>query len=136
MPCFSTAPDPGTKEYDLWVVDVRPKSEAFVHVVDYYFGKADEPIPHPANNDFETCENWNGLGERYLLETVAPANWSKVAVVIRQILLHLDCDDVSIFQLNEIRNFLILGPNATDLKNIGYRWISEQCFLAMRNNEV
>jgi len=137
MPCFTNGPEPGTQEYEEWLPTVQSRWESFVHVVDYYFGKADEPVPYPEVVDGDTLRAWNNPLERYL-KPVKPANWSKIHVVIHQILLHLDCDGVDVFHLNDISNLIVNKALEKSLtpQELGYLWVLSQCFAAMRRNEV
>ncbi len=137
MPCFSNAPNPDDPHYKEWLTQVEALWDAFVHVVDYYFDKAGESVPYPEECDRETMRSWCNPLERYI-KPAKPANWSRNAEIIRQILLHLDCDGITEIQLNDIGNFGdhkfrrgALTPN-----EIGYLWVQSQCFSAYRNNEV
>ena len=105
MPCFTNGPEPGTKEYDEWLPTAEGRLASFVHVVDYYFGKAGMSVPYPAAVDRETLQAWDNPLERYL-KPVEPASWSKINVVVRQVLLHLDCDGIDEFHLNDISNLI------------------------------
>jgi hypothetical protein len=105
---------------------VRKKLDSFRHVVDYYYRKAGIGMPQPANLD--NRREWWG-------RELPPAAASQVATsenrgVLNQILLHLDCDDVDVFQLNDIRN--LLSQDQTP-QALGYAFVLQFCFVALRN---
>ena len=137
MPCFSDAPEHGTPEYERWLPDALARWNAFVHVVDYYFKNAGLSVPYPVEVTKEIVRAWDNPLERYIKPT-KPCNWTKIFGVIRQILLHLDCDGVTEFDLNHISNFLWdkFQQGTLTPQDVGYLWILSQCFAAMRNNEV
>lgn len=117
MPCFSTGPTPGTPAYVAWLPEVTRKLDRFVHVVDYYYQKAGLGMPEPSSTDLEgEGVAWDDpLGNDRVLE---------------QILLHLDCDDVDVFHLNDIRN--LLSDDHTP-SGRGYLRVLNYCFRALRN---
>ncbi len=117
MPCFSTGPDPGTPEYAAWLPDVRRKLDSFMHVVDYYYRKAGLQMPEPTGAP--------GPGG-----TSPPAESVGNDRVLSQILLHIDCDGVNVFHLNDIRN--LLSSDDTP-KGRGYARVLNFCFRALRN---
>ena len=137
MPCFSNGPDPGTAEYDQWLPEAESRWKAFVHVVDYYFRSAGEAVPFPAEVTSEIVRAWDNPLELYI-HPVGPANWTKTFEIVRQILLHLDCDGLNAFDLNHISNFLYDRFRQGELtpQEVGYLWVLSRCFAAMRNNEV
>ena len=127
MPCFSNGPNPNEPEYDQWVSQVRPQLQAFTHVVDYYYRKAKLSLPHPG-----TVDNLRAWFDNDELpdDVVEPVDAEDNSRVLRQILLHLDCDGIGVFQLNDIRNLLIRERTP---KNLGYLYALNHCFAAMRN---
>src|SRR5262249_47225367 len=132
MPCFSTSPPPpGTPEYEEWLPRVQRMFDAFAHVVDYYYSKAGFPMPHPGM--VEDLSAWLYGDRRLPSDVIQPVNPDENSRVLRQILLHLDCDGVDVFQLNDLRIFLYkeLTP-----KRCGYAFIVNYCFVALRNDEV
>ncbi len=137
MPCFSNAPDRGTPEYERWLPEATARWEAFVHVVDYYFKSAGESLPYPKEVTKEIVRAWHHPLERYM-RPAEPANWTKIFEIVRQILLHLDCDGVNEFHLNHIGNLLEdrFQQGKLTPRDVGYLWVRSQCFAAMRNNEV
>ena len=137
MPCFRNAPDRGTDEYEKWLPEVESRWRSFRHVVDYYYAKASVVLPHPATVTRDDLQAWGNPLERPQ-NPIAPVDWDENQAVIRQILLHIDCDGVDVFQLNDISNFLTEGFVEGTMKpeELGYLWALYQCFSAMRNNEV
>jgi hypothetical protein len=117
MPCFSNGPEPGTPQYDAWLPDVRRKLDAFTHVVDYYYRKAGLAMPEPTGSDTTGQE-------------ATPADPSGNKRVLDQILLHLDCDGVDVFYLNDIRNLLREDDSP---RGRGYARALSFCFKALRN---
>ncbi|MCA9071842.1 MAG: hypothetical protein KDA84_23100, partial [Planctomycetaceae bacterium] len=105
------------------------KFRRLVHVVDYYYKKASLTLPQPHTVD--CWAEWLLGGSPF--DAVAPLDTPVNKLVLRQILLHLDCDGVEVFQLNDIRNFLINNPTP---KRLGYGYIVSHCFVAMRRDEV
>jgi hypothetical protein len=100
--------------------------DSFIHVVDYYYGKAGLPVPQPADP-----ENAGGYpsAEELALNAAEPIDPRENARVLHQILLHLDCDDVDMFQLHEIRLLLHNDPAS---KGHRYAAVLNYCFSAMR----
>ena len=131
MPCFSTGPDQGTQAYLEWLPQVQRMFDAFAHVVDYYYYKAGFPMPHPGMVD--DLDGWLFGGPRLPSDAIQPVNPDENTRVLRQIVLHLDCDGVDVFQLNDIRNFLRKEPTP---KRLGYAFVAEQCFVVLRNDQV
>lgn len=116
MPCFRTGPEPGTPQYEAWIPEVRRKHDAFLHVVDYYYRKAGLTMPEPPED----------RNRRRGSPRAAPAGDERV---LEQILLHLDCDGVDVFQLNDIRN--LLARDRTP-RGRGYSRVLKYCFVALR----
>lgn len=117
VPCFSTGPEPGTPDYAAGLPEVGRKLAAFTHVVDYYYRKAGLAMPEPA-----ACTDPEDPPD-----TGVPAVDDRV---LDQILLHLDCDGVDVFQLNDVRNLLRHDQTA---KGRGYARVLGFCFRALRN---
>lgn len=117
MPCFTTGPTPGTPEYEEWLPGVRRKLDSFTHVVDYYSRKAGFTTPEPTG-----CDD----PDEASVVASSPGNDR----VLEQILLHLDCDGVDVFQLNDIRN--LLRDDRTP-KGRGYLRVLNHCFRTLRN---
>lgn len=115
MPCFSNGPMPGTPDYDEWLPEVTRQLDSFIHVVDYYYAKAGIPVPQP---DVPA-------GTSHITE---PIDARENERVLQQILLHLDCDDVDVLQLHDIR--LLLG---NDPASKGHRYVAvlNHCFAAL-----
>src|SRR4051794_8838794 len=119
MPCFSTGLTPGTPEYEMWVTDVQRTVVAFTHVVDYYYAKAGFPMPQP--DTLQGLREWCD-GENLPPDAVGTADPGGNKRVLRQILLHLDCDGVDVFKLNEIRNFLVTERTP---QRLGYLFVAQ-----------
>ncbi len=139
MPCFSNGPTLGDPHYTQWMSDIATKFESFSHVVDYYLGKAKLTLPQPADitDHGKVLGEWSDSLSRPG-ETLMPVNWDRVDPTVRQILLHLECDGIDEFRLNDIANFIInkFLHETPDPKHLGYLWVLYRCFSAMRNNEV
>src|SRR3954451_10972033 len=127
MPCFSTGPTPGTPGYEMWFADVQRTVGTFTHVVDYYYAKAGFPMPQP--DTLERLREWCD-GENLPPDAVNSVDAEENRRVLRQILLHLDCDGVDVFKLNEILNFLVMERTP---QGLGYLFVAQHCFIALRN---
>src|SRR6266545_3715030 len=111
MPCFSNGPRPGTPDYDAWLPEVTRQLDSFTHVVDCYFGKAGLPVPR---QDDATSD--------------PPIDTRENEGVLRQVLLHLDCDGVDVLHLHDIR--LLLGNDPAS-KGHRYAAVLNHCFAAL-----
>jgi hypothetical protein len=129
MPCFRTAPERESSEYGEWITTVTPKMEAFTHVVDYYYRAAGRPIPQPATVEF--IREWFRAGA-LPADAQPPVDATANTRVLTQILLHLDCDGVGVFQLNDIANLLLESPTP---RRLGYGFVLINCFVAMRTRD-
>lgn len=135
MPCFRSAPDREDPEYAAWAERVEEQFDSIVHVVDYYYGKSGLSMPQP--HTLDCWEEWLLGGKRDApvekpSDSITPVDTKENQRVLRQILLHLDCDEVTEIQLNDIRNYLIKNPSP---KRMGYGYIVDYCFVAMRKEE-
>ena len=140
MPCFSNGPNCDDVNYTEWMTDMAAEFEKFVHVVDYYFGKSSTTLPQPASitdNGWQILGEWSDPRSRPA-DTLMKVDWDQVDSIVRQILLHLDCDGVNEFRLNDIANFILNTylHETPDPKLLGYLWVLFRCFAAMRNHEV
>src|SRR4051812_11883471 len=125
MPCFSSGPTPGTHEYDEWLPVVNAVLDRFIHVVDYYYGKAGLTVPQPATP--EDGRRTQSAGEM-ALGAVEPIDARENARVLQQILMHLDCDEVGMLDLHELRLLLHNDPVS---KGHRYTAVLNHCFSAM-----
>ncbi len=126
MPCFSSGPpNTGTSEYEAWLTDTRRMLDSFTHVVDYYYRKAGMEMPEPASPD-----DAHGPPDGGGAQATPGLDPDENARVLQQVLLHLDCDDVNVFHLNEIRHLLRQDRAA---RWRGYLHVLNHCFRALRN---
>ena len=130
MPCFSTGPTRGTPDYEAWLPDMQGKFDPFAHVVDYYYQMAGFPMPQPAS--VEHMREWCRAGDLPQDVTI-PVDPDVNKCVLRQILLHLDCDGIDVFQLNDIGNFLLMECTP---QRLGYAFVVIHCFAALRNHAL
>ena len=126
MPCFSSGPAPGTKAYDEWLPKVSRQLDSFIHVVDYYYGKAGLPVPLPTDPDHARDYP---RAEELALNEAPPVDPRENARVLHQILLHLDCDDVDMFELHDIRLLLRNDPASNGHR---YAAVLYHCFSSMQ----
>ena len=98
--------------------------DSFTHVVDYYYRKAGLTLPEPATLD--NREDW-WRGREIPSDPTAPVDPSENGRVLQQILLHFDCDDVGVFQLNDIQNLL---AEEQPRRRVGYTFVLQYCFIA------
>jgi hypothetical protein len=128
MACFTTtAPDPGTPQYEEWFHRIEPLAAKFKHVVDYYYGQAGFAMPRPQAID--NARGW--LCDSELPSDLRePVDLAKNEQVLRQIFLHIDCDGVSVFDLNDVGRFLNLERTP---ERLGYGFVQMYCFVGLRN---
>ena len=137
MPCFSSGPTPGTQEYEDWLPQVQKRLDSFIHVVDYYYHKAGLSLPQP--HTIDGLREWLRGGKLPPPhDAIKPVDLDKNTQVLRQILLHLQCDGVDVFQLNDIANLFSEKISTKEItpKQLGYCYVLNYCFSAMRNDNI